>query len=31
MIGIVYRYMGDEKEIINIYTQSNNRLQLTAR
>jgi hypothetical protein len=31
MIGIVYRYIGDEKEIINIDTQSNKRLQRTRR
>jgi len=30
-IGVTYRYIGDEKEIINVDTQSNKALQLTAR
>jgi hypothetical protein len=30
-IGVTYRYIGNEKEIINVDTQSNKRLQPTPR
>ena len=30
-IGVTYRYIGDEKEIIHVDTQSNKASQLTAR